>query len=217
MSPRPGFAEWVSDGHGSTLSGGDEKRAFVADSPMWGRQLLTPGAAREGRLGYGLMRCGSFGIARSRQNGLGSIPLFCVTRSVDRLTDGGHREDLYPGRGAPVCLSLKGWRSYGTRVARWGEGRWSRKCDLVYGARVRNFRVVLRGFGGATRTRGIGRRHGRFSPHPRPRSAVGSCRAPQGTTGGGPTSRRTVGLWARHAVPLRIDERSLRPPKKGLA
>ncbi len=53
------------------------------------------------------MRYSSFGIARSRQNGLGSIPLFSVTRSVDRLTDGGHGEDLHPGRGAPVCRSLK--------------------------------------------------------------------------------------------------------------
>ena len=53
------------------------------------------------------MRCGSSGNARSRQNGLGSIPLSCVTRSVDRLTDGGHGEDLHPGRGAPVCRSLK--------------------------------------------------------------------------------------------------------------
>ena len=45
--------------------------------------------------------------ARSRQNGLGSIPVSCVTRSDDRLTDGGPGEDLGPGRGAPVCRSLK--------------------------------------------------------------------------------------------------------------
>ena len=76
------------------------------------------------------------------KNGLGSIPLFCVTRAVDRLTDGSHGEDLDPGRGAPVCRSLKGWRFYGSRVARWGEGRWSGKDDLVYGARVRDFRLV---------------------------------------------------------------------------
>ncbi len=49
------------------------------------------------------MRCGSFGIARSRQNGLGSIPLSCVTRSVDRLTDGGHGEDFIS---RPGCASL---------------------------------------------------------------------------------------------------------------
>ena len=71
------------------------------------RQLPTSGAVREARPGYGLMGCGSFGIARSRQNGLGSIPLSCVTRSVDRLTDKSHVEDLNPVRGAPVCRSLK--------------------------------------------------------------------------------------------------------------
>ncbi len=49
------------------------------------------------------MRCGSWYIARSRQNGLGSIPLFCVTRSVDRLTDGGHGGGL---TSRPGCASL---------------------------------------------------------------------------------------------------------------
>ena len=73
------------------------RRGIVADA----------GATREGRPGRGLIRCGSFSIARSRQNGLGSIPLSCVTRSVDRLTDKGHVEDLSPVRGAPVCRSLK--------------------------------------------------------------------------------------------------------------
>ena len=53
----------------------------------------------ERRPGRGVIRCGSWFIARSRQNGLGSIPLSCVTRSVDRLTDGGHGEDSisWPG------------------------------------------------------------------------------------------------------------------------
>ncbi len=65
--------------------------------------IADPGVAHEGRPdGVRLL-----GIARSRQNGLGSIPLSCVTRSVDRLTDRGHGEDLQPGRGAPVCRSLK--------------------------------------------------------------------------------------------------------------
>ena len=70
-------------------------------------QVAGAGAACEGRPGNGLTRCAPWYIARGRQNGLGSIPLSCVTRSVDRLTDGGHGEDLYPGRGAPVCRSLK--------------------------------------------------------------------------------------------------------------
>ena len=106
------------------------------DSPRASRKSLIK------RPGHGLIRCGSVGIARSRQNGLGSIPLFCVTRSVDRLTDGSHGEDLNPGRGAPVCRSLKGWCSYETRVASHGEGRWSRQGDLVYGVRVRNCKLA---------------------------------------------------------------------------
>ena len=74
---------------------------------MYRKTVADAGAPREGRPGRSLMRCGSSGNARSRQNGLGSIPLSCVTRSVDRLTDGGPGEDLLPGRGAPVCRSLK--------------------------------------------------------------------------------------------------------------
>ena len=65
--------------------------------------VADAGATREGRPGRGLMRCGSWYIARSRQNGLGSIPLFCVTRSVDRLTDGGHGGGL---TSRPGCASL---------------------------------------------------------------------------------------------------------------
>ena len=82
-------------------------KAHQDRSAMRRKIVADAGAAREGRPGCGLMRCGSWFRARSRQNDLGSIPLFCVTRSVDRLTDGSHVEDLSPVRGAPVCLSRK--------------------------------------------------------------------------------------------------------------
>ena len=79
------------------------------------------------------MRCGSSGNARSRQNGLGSIPLSCVTRSVDRLTDGSHGEDLHPGRGCAGLSLPQGRRSYGDRIAWRGEGQMVREEDLVDG------------------------------------------------------------------------------------
>ncbi len=93
------------------------------------------------RIGGGLMRCGSLVSRGAARNGLGSIPLFCVTRSVDRLTDKGHVEDLMPGRGRAGLSLPEGRRSYGARIASRGEGRWSRRDDLVDGARVRNFEM----------------------------------------------------------------------------
>ena len=60
------------------------------------------GAALEGRPGW-LDAVRLPGIARSRQNVLGSIPLSCVTRSVDRLTDGGHGGGL---QSRPGCAGL---------------------------------------------------------------------------------------------------------------
>ncbi len=55
--------------------------------------------------------------------------------------------------------------------------------------------------------RGIGRRHGRFSPHPKPRSAAGGHRAPKGTDRcGWATSRKTAGLAT--AQKSRVERRS---------
>ena len=76
--------------------------------------VADAGATCEGRPERGSDEVRLLGNARSRQNGLGSIPLFCVTRSVDRLTDGSPGEDLGPGRGAPVCRSLKAGALTGT-------------------------------------------------------------------------------------------------------
>ena len=107
---------------GAPLGAPGESRSSqkTVQSPILPNLPSTTGP--EGRPGHGLMRCGPWYIARGRQNGLGSISLSCVTRSVDRLTDGGHGEDLLPGRGAPVCRSLKGWRSYGPTVTWRGGG-----------------------------------------------------------------------------------------------
>ncbi len=111
-------------------------------SPVHRGIVADAGAPRQGRPERGLIRCGSLSIARSRQNGLGSIPLSCVTRSVDRLTDEGHVEDLMPGRGRASLSLAEGWRSYGPSISRRGKGRCRRQGDFVDGARVRNFRLA---------------------------------------------------------------------------